>query len=95
MRLKQIYNYDYNLSLFDWISRILILLCGSVCSHSLIFPKENLTEVFGRRAIIIKDCDNTRPEHLQGGYVGRKDTECTGKRGDIHLFHTGLFEINL
>lgn len=59
------------------------------------FVKPNLTKVFGSRAIVVEDCDHTGPEHLQGGYVGRKDAECTSKRGHINLFHAGLFEKHL
>lgn len=57
--------------------------------------KQNLTKVFDRGAVVTEDCDNTGPEHLQGGYVGREDTEHTVKCGHVNLFHTGPVEKHL
>lgn len=57
--------------------------------------KQNLTKVFDSGAVVTEDCDNPGPEHLQGGYVGRKDTERTGKCGHVNLCHTGLLEEHL
>lgn len=56
---------------------------------------QNLTKVFDSGTVIIKDCDDTGPEHLQGGYMGRKDAKRASKCGHVDLFHTGLFEIHL
>lgn len=61
----------------------------------VIFIIHNLTKVFSRGTIVTEDCDHTRPEHLQGGDMGREDTKRTGKRGHINLLHTGLFEEDL
>lgn len=60
-----------------------------------VFVMQNLTKIFDRGAIVTDDCDNTGPEHLQSGYVGRKDTERTSECGHVNLFHTGLFEKHL
>lgn len=61
----------------------------------LITYKEYLTKVFSRGAVLTKDCDNTGPEHLQGGHVGRKDTKCTSKCWHVDLFHTGFIKEHL
>lgn len=57
--------------------------------------RTNLTKVLGRAAFITVDSDNAGPEHLKGGNVGREDAESAGECGDVHLFHTGLFEKHL
>lgn len=57
--------------------------------------RQNLTKVFSRGAVITEDGDDAGPEHLQGRYVGRKDTERTGQRGHVDLLHAGLFEKHL
>lgn len=56
---------------------------------------QSLTKVLDGGAIITENCDNSGPEDLQGGDVGRKDAESTRQCGYVHLFHTGLFEKDL
>lgn len=62
---------------------------------NLVWSERILTKVFSRGAVLIEDRDNTGPEHLQGGNVGRKDAKRTCERRDVYLFHTGFFEENL
>ena len=57
--------------------------------------RRSLTKVFDRWAVVIVDCDHAGPEHLQGGDVGREDTECTGECGHINLLHIGPAEKHL
>lgn len=59
------------------------------------FYFQNLTEVLDGGAVIAENCDDTGPEDLQGGDVGRKDAECARERGHVHLFNTGLLEEHL
>lgn len=56
---------------------------------------QSLTEILDGGAVIAENCDDTGPEDLQGGDVGRKDAECTRERGHVHLFNTGLLEEHL
>lgn len=62
---------------------------------NLVWSERILTKVFSRGAVLIEDRDNTGPEHLQGGNVGRKDAKRTCERRDVYLFHTGFFEEHL
>lgn len=59
------------------------------------FYFQSLTEVLDGGAVIAENRDDTGPEDLQGGDVGRKDAECTRERRHIHLFNTGLLEEHL
>lgn len=56
---------------------------------------QSLTKVLDGGAIITEYGDNSGPEDLQRGDMGREDTERTRQRGNVHLFHTGLFEKHL
>lgn len=62
---------------------------------SLLKKLTNLTKVLGRGAVVIDDCHDAGPEHLQGGNVGREDAESAGECGDVDLLHTGLLEKHL
>lgn len=56
---------------------------------------QSLTKVLDGGAVITENCDDSGPEDLQGGDVGREDAKCTRECRYVHLFHTGLFEKHL
>lgn len=51
-----------------------------------------LTKVFGGGAVLGVDNNQPRPQHLQGGYVGRQDAKGSRLRGNVHLPDVGTAE---